>query len=429
MQTTPSKPSRAPRWPAPPPLTHGIGETMLGLPVLEEFADAPEGWLLWVSLRASRHWAAAAPEERGVLFRAGAARKRMAELRDTELDPALEKPLRIIARVLRRDASISPQDLANACREVSGWADAQGKLGTALDFMQAAALATPHDAQAAYAVGRLARRRAEYARAESWFRHALVLARRNQDRAAHALTFVGLGNLYLQRGNFPAARKAFSGALKVARRHRLREIEAMACHDLFVISDQSNQPAEAEAFAADALHAYGAGHPKLPYLAHDVASSWMNQGQFARALPVLRTVLPHVRGRGDVLITLGNLARAGGAVGDATAFHEAWTEAWERLEQDAGREGTAQALLDLARGAASLGEWARADVAAARALEIAVAREEAQARISAEAVRESVRNGRLARTPRKPPVPPAEDLDPLASEFVSSLEGVAVSSV
>jgi tetratricopeptide (TPR) repeat protein len=398
---------------------------MLGLPVLEEFADAPEGWLLWVSLRASRHWAAAAPEERGVLFRAGAARKRMAELRDTELDPGLEKPLRIIARVLRRDASISPQDLANACREVSGWADAQGKLGTALDFMQAAALATPHDAQAAYAVGRLARRRAEYARAESWFRHALVLARRNQDRAAHALTFVGLGNLYLQRGNFPAARKAFSGALKVARRHRLREIEAMACHDLFVISDQSNQPAEAEAFAADALHAYGAGHPKLPYLAHDVASSWMNQGQFARALPVFKSVLPHMRRYGGPVITLGSIARAAGAVGDLETFNEAWTETWERAEQEPEREGTAQALLDLAHGAASLNDWERAEVAAVGALESATARQEAQVRISAEAVRESIERGRLAQTARKRPVPMAEDMDPLVSEFVASLAAVS----
>jgi hypothetical protein len=75
---------------------------MLGLPVLEEFADAPEGWLLWVSLRAARHWAAAAPEVRGMLFQSGAARKRMAELRETELDPALEKPLRIIARAAPR---------------------------------------------------------------------------------------------------------------------------------------------------------------------------------------------------------------------------------------------------------------------------------------------------------------------------------------
>jgi tetratricopeptide (TPR) repeat protein len=406
-----------------------MGEALQGVRVLEEFVDTPAGWILWVSLRAARLWAAVAPEVRGELFQPGAARKRMAELRDTELEPALEKPLRVIARVLRRDASISPEALAAACREVSHWADAQGKLGTALDYMQAAALATPDDAHAAYDVGRLARRRAEYARADSWFRHAIALARQNADWVAYALAFIGLGNLYLQRGNFPAARKSFARALKLARRHQLRETEAMACHDLFVIADQSNQPAEAEVFAAAALHAYGTGHPKLPYLAHDVASSWINQGQFARALPVLRTVLPHVRGRGDVLITLGNLARAGGAVGDATAFHEAWTEAWERLEQDEGREGTAQALLDLARGAASLGEWARADVAAARALEIAVAREEAQVRISAEAVRESVRNGRLARTPRKPPVPPAEDLDPLASEFVSSLEGVAVSSV
>jgi tetratricopeptide (TPR) repeat protein len=291
--------------------------------------------------------------------------------------------------------------------------------------MQAAALATPHDAHAAYAVGRLARRRAEYARAESWFRRALALAQRNQDRVAHALTFVGLGNLYLQRGNFPAARRAFASALKVARRHRLREIQAMACHDLFVIADQSNQPTEAEAFAADALRAYGVGHPKLPYLAHDVASSWMNQGEFSRALPVFRAVLPHMRRYGGPVITLGSIARAAGAVGDLETFNEAWSETWERAEQEPEREGTAQALLDLARGAASLGEWERADVALARAQAIALMRREAQVQISAEAVRESVRNGHLAQTAPERSVPPAEVLDPLASEFISSLEAAS----
>jgi tetratricopeptide (TPR) repeat protein len=397
--------------------------------VLEEF-DGPAGALLWKSLRTMLIWTEADPHERPRLFLPGAKRRRLAALRAAELDGALLKPLRVLARALDRSASISPEPLAKACRQLSEWADQQGALATALAFMQVAALLVPDDAEAAYLTGRLARRRAEYARAETWFHQAITVARQNADWRAYALAFIGLGNLHLQRGNFPAARKSHTTALKTARKHGLREIEGMASHDLFVIADESNQVREAEVHAANALHAYGAGHPRLPNLAHDLACLWMNQGQFARALSVIRAALSHIRQPRDRSLALGSLGRAAGAAGDAAGFDAAWNQFWQASETDTSAEGAAQALLALAQGAASLHDWDRAEHAAGRALEIASLRKESQVQILAEAVLESIRHGRLARASvHQLPEHPTEEADALAGEFVAALQDLQVEPV
>jgi hypothetical protein len=61
----------------------------------------------------------------------------------------------------------------------------------------------------------------------------------------------------------------------------------------------------------------------------------------------------------------------------------------------------AEALLVLAQGDASLGEWAAAEDAARRALEVAVTRGEARTRLGAEAHLEAARNGRAVQNARE----------------------------
>jgi tetratricopeptide (TPR) repeat protein len=376
---------------APPPLIRGEGETFRGSEVLQEFEE-PTAVLLWDSLRSVLLWAEATPEERPRLFLPGARRRRLADLEAAGPEDGLRKPLRVLAHALDRSVSTSAEALAAACRQVSEWADTQGKLATALAFMQTAALLEPDDAEAAYLTGRLARRRAEYARAESWFRQAIAVAQRSGNGKAHALAFIGLGNLHLQRGNFPAAKKSHTLALRIARKHGLREIEGMASHDLFVIADETNRVREAENHAANAFRAYGAGHPRLPNLANDIAYFWMNRGHFDRALRVFRALLPHIHQRRERLLTLGGIARAAGALSDSSEFDGAWSAAWEIIDSDSTAEAAAQALVLLAQGAASLGDRERMERAASRALQVAEERAEAQVEFLVEAVRASMRS-------------------------------------
>ncbi|MDQ3556032.1 MAG: tetratricopeptide repeat protein [Gemmatimonadota bacterium] len=421
MQTTgiPAKPKNR-RWHAPPPLVRAPGEGVRGLAVLEEFADEP-GALLWRALRSVTLWTEASVAERESLFLRGSARRTLNDVRAADLPPEVKKPLRVIARMMGDAAATPAQEVADACAQLARWADGRGKLETALAFMQAAALAAPDDARAAYETGRFARRGAEYTRASGWFEEALSRALRLENHAVHALAHIGMGNLHLQRGNFPKAQRSHTEALEIARRYRLREIEGMACHDLFVIADESSAFTAAENWAAAALHAYGPAHPRLVNLAHDVAVFWMNRGEFARALPVMQAVLPHLLH--DPLLPLGNLARAAGAVGDRKTFAEAWERLWQIVRRDVAGEHSAQALLDFAHGAASLQEWSRAEEASALALRHAAQRKLGQVQIQAEAVHEQVRTRRLA-------VKAASMLDAsgdaLAAEFVSSLRSVPV---
>ncbi len=94
----------------------------MGSVVLEESPDEA-GMLLWQSLRNVMLWAVASPEERGALFLPGASRRRLADLRASDLDPALKRPLRVIARMLGDSAPTTPEAPAAACRDVSAWAE------------------------------------------------------------------------------------------------------------------------------------------------------------------------------------------------------------------------------------------------------------------------------------------------------------------
>ena len=161
----------------PPALTRGP-ESMPASGILDEISGEL-GVMLWRSCRNVTLWAATPESSRGALFAGGAADVRAAELARLEVDPELVAPLSVTVRLLEALGGMDVGRVVNACRRISLWAEQRGSLATALDFMQAAAQAAPHVAALAYAVGRLARRRAEYDRAESWYGRAIVQARRS----------------------------------------------------------------------------------------------------------------------------------------------------------------------------------------------------------------------------------------------------------
>ncbi|HET6228530.1 MAG TPA: tetratricopeptide repeat protein, partial [Longimicrobiaceae bacterium] len=365
------------RWRTPPAITHGT-EAFEGSGILDEIRG-PLGLLLWQTLRDVTLWASFEPEEREGIFVAGADEARMAAVRGGEVDVQIEPPLMTVVRMVGNPHGARPETVSMACQHIAHWADGQGLTATAIAFAQAAALSIPFDAGAAYAVGRLARRRAEYARAETWFRRSIALARQSGDWTSYALAFSGLGNLYAQRGNYPAARRFHVRTLRAARRHSLRQIQGAALHDLFVIASNTGQE-DAERYARGAYDAYGHEHARLPALAQDIAWFWMERGHFEPALTVFQALLPHMHRFDERLVVLSNVVRAAAGAGERRLFEETWDEVWDGLSRSDTQENAAQVLVEMAHGASMMGEPERAERAAERALAVATQRGESKIR-------------------------------------------------
>lgn len=410
------------RWRVPPALKRG-DEIFEGLGVLDELTGE-KGLVLWQSLRDALLWAEAQEDERASLFSSDAERARMAMIIATQPSPDLEEPLGVLARMLGEPTQISEEMVSLACRRVSQWADDEGLLTTALAFAQAAATVTPGDPGVAFAVGKLARRRAEYARAETWFRRTIALARQIGDWATYSQAFLGLGSMYQQRGNLPAARRFLVRSMRAAQRNSLHSIEGMALHDLFAVAGLADRPDEANQYARAAYEAYGPHHPAIARLAQDVAYWWIIQGHYAQALPVLESVLAHFPQPWDRMTVLGSIARAAGGLGQRERFRDAWEAAHDLLRTTSNDERAAQGLLDMAHGAATLGLWDKAETAAREALETGARRSEARIRLTAEALVESVRHHRTVDDNQKTvraSAPTAVDTV-LAQDFVRTLQ-------
>lgn len=372
-----------PQMPPPAPVGDGVG--IPGNSIFEEFRG-PTGMLLWQSLRDVLLWTHTPPGRRGELFRPGRERARLVEIVRAGVDAELIGPLTTVARVLGSSTPPEPREVAAACRSVSQWADGHGLLRTALWFAQGAALVVRADAAAANRVGRLARSLAEYARAETWFRRAIGLARRSGDGKSYSKAYIGLGNLYLQRGELPQARDALLKAYRTARRASLRQVQAMALHDLFCISAHLGRVEEAQEYARGAFRAYGPRNSRQVVLAHDVAWHWLLQGSFARALSVFQAVQQHLSRPKERILVLSNIARAAGGAGDRPTFLQAWTDVWTIVNGYSELDGASEALVNLAYGAAKLGDRERVESAAKEARLKATGRQEQQVLMATEQV-------------------------------------------
>jgi tetratricopeptide (TPR) repeat protein len=411
------KPRRRWRWHVPPALMHGADQ-LEGGEVLAEM-DGAQAMVMWQLVRDVMLWGSADPEARAGLFVPGAHARWAAALEVAGVDAAVEQPLRAVAEVLRTPGTVTEAELTAACRAVSLWADERELLGTALAFAQAGAVASPRDAAMGYRVGLLARMRAEYPRAESWFRRVIGLGRQAKDWESYARAFLGLAGLYIQRGNYPAARRFLIRCLRAARRHGLRELQAKAYHDLFVIAMQTEQFADANELARLAFRAYGPRHPRIPALASDIALLWMLRGEFEPALAALQAAHAHLSHPCEQLLSWGNIARAAGGVGDRAAFDRAWDEIWSYAGEWHNRPNAPWALMDAARGAASLRDWPRAERASSTARDVAMRRQEAHALAEAESVLDQV--GRRIHAERTAPAAEDTVAQSLAAELVRSL--------
>lgn len=407
---------------APPLLSES--EPFEGAALLREHPGAL-GAVLWKSLRDVSAWTAATPRERAALFPPAAADARTAEVAGAAAEPELWGPLLVIQRLLACPDEVDHPRLVHACRAIARWGERRGFTAVQLAFVQAAACLAPEHPRLAYAVGRLARDRGEYARAESWLRTSIRLAR-GTDWHTYALAYLSLGTMYQQIGNLPAARSVTLRGYRTSVRRRVRALQGPALHNLFVLAAEGADYARAHDYARAALRCYGEGHPRLPALAYDLGCVWFLSGNFDRALPVLEAVIPHLPDTVERAIGLANTARAAAGCGDAAKFDHYWTLASAAADQHGENAVVAEAWLNLARGAVSLRQRQRAEDAAGRAKALAHLLRLNQVKVEADAVFHSAQAPAKDAAQRRVEPPPAlRAADELARDLVRSLGPVA----
>lgn len=329
-------------------------------------------------------------------------------------------PLAVIAGELRRPERADSARIAQACLAASDWALGVHAEQTALLCAEAAALAWPSNARYAWIAGRLARNQSRPREAELWLRRAARVAAWAGDWETQDLALNTLGNLHAHQGAYDRALRYLVRALTLAKRHGLTEREGAVSHDLFVVLMTTGDLPRAEVHALRAYDLYGANHPHLRRLAYDVAHLWAQQGRFGAALPVLSALAPHFPEPDLQLRVQAATARAAGAEGIAPEFAAAWDRVWKLIrDHEADVHSTLPSILvDVGRGAASLGEWAKASEALELALESAQEQGVNDAAAQAEVLLSMVRRRERAEVSR--PLPSASAARHLASAFVRS---------
>lgn len=373
------------RSPPPPAILHGPDETLDGVYILDEMRNGI-GVLLWQSLHDVILWASVPPGERRGLFRPESVRRRLAALVALGADPTLEAALTSLAALSGDPDTVRPEAVGSVCMQIARWADSHGSAATALAFAQGAAMAAQGDASAGLLAGCLARKRGERARAETWLRRTIVLGRRNGDRMSLFQACLVLGEMQAERGDVEGARGLFLRAFRGARRSGFREIKAQALHGLFRLAAQGGRHDEADGYARSTLHAYGRKHPRVPQVARDIGTFWLERGKYNEALAALRLLLPYARRPADRVEALAAVARAAAGARNEEAFDDAAGEALQLLRRTPPEEMKSRPLLDLARGAAEMERWESAERAAQLALDAAVRSGEDQATSGAEAL-------------------------------------------
>ncbi|HEX6037425.1 tetratricopeptide repeat protein, partial [Longimicrobium sp.] len=286
------------------------------------------------------------------------------------LPSMLPAPVDTLHAMLSRPDRADPDIVMLCCLEVAAWARGAGLRHTAVAFAQAGAEAAPESGDAAVFTGVCAREAGQLARAETWFRRAVPVARREQNWTAHASALVELGVVCERRGELLRAERFYRRAMRVARGHGDAAEEMRAAHGLFRLARQKGDDAGAAQFALSAELALDADEAGAADLLLDLARFWTDVGEGGRASEALRRLVPAVLTMEPAgqLATFALTARARAEPGHPQAGAVAWQAAWALLGNselpDAVRYAAA---IDLAHAARTTGD-PRAFGAARRAV-------------------------------------------------------------
>jgi tetratricopeptide (TPR) repeat protein len=313
--------------------------------------------------------------------------------------PSSNQPLRAPTSTLvmvagEHTAAVARGPLLDACLSIASWAEEAGKPATKLAFTQAAALLSPDDPKLALEVAKLARDTGEHARAESWFRHTVHLARKT-DWTSYVWAYVGLGVLYIRTGNLPAATAVMQRALRTAERHRLVWLIGVAHHHLFHLTTETGDIPAAYRHVHAALDSYReSGGAGLPDLAADVGRFWMHIGKPGRALPVFESSLGALRNPNVRAMVSANSAWAAALIHDRATYERIRDRTLDLIGAGVGRERLDEAFTILGYADLEMAELERAIESAEQALRLADATGNVEVRVRAEDVQNRASSAR-----------------------------------
>lgn len=379
-------------------------ETFRGSAVVTEFPGAA-GLLLWKALQDATCYVQASPDARPALFPSGFSERRKRELADTDLDHELRSALDQIGSLAAGPPEEAEPRAGRACERVAAWAEARGGRQTAAAFLEVAALLLGSSALA-YEAGRRARASGRPARADGWFRKAIQLGREH-DWEHYTLAHLALANSHTRGGNLPAARAFATRAQKAAGRHRLHHLKGLAAHELLIVAAKQGAEVEALELAGRALREYGATHPRILALAHDVAAFWLDSARFARSVAVFEAMLPRITNPVEHACVLANMVLAAAGAGYRERYERYWISTVQLVLTVPNRATAAEIWLVLAEAAAMLGEWEHAGAAAGQAADLAATGEFPGVRERAEAAAAAVASRRAALRREATDEPPA----------------------
>ncbi|MCA1788886.1 MAG: hypothetical protein LC667_03205 [Thioalkalivibrio sp.] len=255
-------------------------------------------------------WAGTPPSARDNLFTSGSVDARFTLLAAAEVPPEVSAPLDTLHAMLSLGSGADAGVVSVCCLEVAAWARRAGLPHTGIAFAQAGALASPEFAEAALTVGVAARAAGQDARAATWLRRAVALARREGDWVAYASARVELGRL-AEREQPGNAERNYQMALRKARRHGARSERMRAAHGLFRLARQRGDLEGAAQFAQAAQRVFDASDAGAQALLMDLARFWMDTAQPKRARPAVQRLALMMEGLvpADQLVTLAMMAR------------------------------------------------------------------------------------------------------------------------
>ncbi|HEU0300889.1 MAG TPA: hypothetical protein VFR37_15615 [Longimicrobium sp.] len=336
------------------------GERLEGENILAEL-PGDLGLLLWRAARDVTLWAGTPAESRRDLFSEGSANARLALLAATEIPSRVAASVDTLSGMLSPGSRAEGEIMSLCCLELAAWARGAGLSQTAVAFAQAGALASPEFAEAALHVGAYARAAGQGARAESWLRRSVSLARRERDRGAYAGALAELGTLYESRNDVVQAERFYRWAFRAGRRFSARRARMRASHGLFRLARQRGDSASAAEFALRAQAAYEPDTAGAPDLLLDLARFWTDTGEPARARAALRRLWPSLGSLppADQLAALALAAWASAGVATPRIRRGAEWAAWELMGDLTIPDGVRfQAALDLAHAARQDGDLA-----------------------------------------------------------------------
>lgn len=360
---------------------------------------------LYALVRQVRLVADCPAHRREKLFRKG--NRHVAERRTEALHEA-PASIRQSLRVLMRITGPTPpndRDAALACEAIATWAQEEGFADTAVHFAEAAAAISPNDPYFAFVAGRANRWTGISPwRAEVFYSRAIRYGYRQQNWDVYVRANLGLGRLHADRGRVRIAAKHYFTAARAALDQGHDWLAAQTYHDLFPLHYELGDLTKAHEFAHKALATYPQHHERYPVAVHDFLLLLVFENHFAEAWPILERLVQAPLRSHDKVLVWGTIARVAGALQRTSEYAEAEARV---LELSPHWDAFAPAAyLGLAAGAHGLGDCALAATYAKRALVLADAKEDRQARRLAQELLDDL----AAAVPPPLPIPLAGEL-------------------